>query len=66
MTRTIDPERLAALDALTIDHGGHRTWEDGHCAMEVVVGRGPDWNDDPDRTQYEVAALLDRLAGEAS
>jgi len=36
-TTTIDPGRVAALDTLTIDKGAHDTWEDGHCALEVVA-----------------------------
>lgn len=34
--------------------------------VNEAVGRATDWNDDPARTQAEVAALLDRLAEEAS
>jgi len=31
------PERLALLDTITLDKGGHHSWDDGHCAMEVVA-----------------------------
>ena len=34
---TIDPDRLKALDTITLDHGGHSSWDFGHCAMEVVA-----------------------------
>jgi len=33
---TVIPERLAKLDDLTLDEGGHKDFNDGHCAMEVV------------------------------
>ena len=33
---TINPDRLAQLDTITLDSGAHDSFEDGHCAMEVV------------------------------
>ncbi len=35
MTQPI-PERLEKLDELTLHHGGHTTFDEGHCAMELV------------------------------
>ena len=32
----IIPERLAQLDAITLDEGSHADFDSGHCAMEVV------------------------------
>jgi hypothetical protein len=37
MTVTVLPDRLAALDTLTLDHGSHDDFNSGHCAMEVVA-----------------------------
>jgi hypothetical protein len=34
---TIIPERLAALDTITLDKGPHKSFDSGHCAMEVVA-----------------------------
>ena len=34
---TITPDRLSGYEALSLDHGGHESFEDGHCAMEVVA-----------------------------
>nr|MDQ5862759.1 hypothetical protein [Actinomycetota bacterium] len=34
---TIIPERLQALDTIKLDKGEHNSFEDGHCAMEVVA-----------------------------
>ncbi|MEO6604317.1 MAG: hypothetical protein ABIN55_01765 [Aeromicrobium sp.] len=36
-TVQINPEKLAKLDELQLDHGSHRDFEAGHCAMEVVA-----------------------------
>ena len=33
---TVVPERLAQLDTIKLDHGSHRDFAQGHCAMEVV------------------------------
>ena len=33
----LDPERFARFDTLSLDHGGHRTFDDGHCALEVAA-----------------------------
>jgi hypothetical protein len=33
---TIIPERLDALNTITLDGGSHESFEEGHCAMEVV------------------------------
>jgi chemotaxis protein histidine kinase CheA len=30
------PDRLKELDELTVDHGGHGSFQEGHCAMELV------------------------------
>lgn len=34
---TINPEKLAHLDDINLDHGSHESFEKGHCAMEVVA-----------------------------
>ena len=34
---TIIPGRVAQLDGLRLDSGPHTTFDDGHCAMEVVA-----------------------------
>ena len=34
---TILTERLAVLPTITLDKGEHDSFEDGHCAMEVVA-----------------------------
>ena len=31
------PERLAELDRIDLDNGSHNSFDDGHCAMEVVA-----------------------------
>ena len=36
-TPTINPDRLAELDNLALDHGGHGSFTEGHCAMEAVA-----------------------------
>lgn len=36
-TPTINPDRLARLDTITLDKGAHDSFDDGHCAMEVVA-----------------------------
>lgn len=33
----IIPDRLAVLDSLTLHEGNHDSFDDGHCAMEVVA-----------------------------
>ena len=35
--RTPDPERVAKLEELEIHHGGHRSFAQGHCALELVA-----------------------------
>ncbi|MGZ4516405.1 MAG: hypothetical protein ACXVXN_00560 [Mycobacteriaceae bacterium] len=37
MTNLILTDRLAQLDTITLDHGAHDDFDDGHCAMEVVA-----------------------------
>ena len=34
---TVIPERVAALDTITLDSGNHCNFSEGHCAMEVVA-----------------------------
>lgn len=36
MNATIIPERLAQLDTLTCDSGGHKSFGEGHCATEIA------------------------------
>jgi hypothetical protein len=36
-TSIIIPERLAALDSLTIEKGSHPSFDDGACSMEIVA-----------------------------
>lgn len=33
---TINPEKLAQLDTITLHDGAHGNFDDGHCAMEFV------------------------------
>ena len=34
---TITPDRLSGFEAMSLDQGGHESFDDGHCAMEVVA-----------------------------
>jgi hypothetical protein len=34
---TVIPDRLTTLDTLTLDRGAHTSFDEGHCAMEVVA-----------------------------
>lgn len=45
MNTKINPEKLAQLDSIVIDYGSHYSFEEGHCAMEVVA-----WLADEDHT----------------
>ena len=49
MSTVIIPERLALLEALTIDKSSHKNFEEGHCALELVSWlSGEPWSDHPD------------------
>ena len=49
MSTVIIPERLALLEALTIDKSSHKNFEEGHCALELVSWlSGESWSDHPD------------------
>ena len=37
MTIQIDETKLAKLNAMTLGHGSHKTFEEGACAMEAVA-----------------------------
>ena len=37
MPATLVPDRAARLDGIQLDSGSHNTFDDGHCAMEVVA-----------------------------
>lgn len=37
---TVIPDRLHALDDLHLDRSSHQTFDDGHCALEVVAWLG--------------------------
>lgn len=48
MTGTIDPERLAKLNDITLDEGGHKDAADGMCVMEAAAWiAGEKWTDHP-------------------
>ena len=58
MTTNIIPERLAQLDTLTLHHGAHNTFDDGHCALEVVAWlAGEPHTDRPKCTCPAIAAF---------
>jgi hypothetical protein len=49
MAERVIPERLAALDTITLHKSSHLTFAEGHCAMEVVAWlAGEDHTDVPD------------------
>ena len=53
------PARLAELDAIRLDSGGHDRFKDGHCVMEVVAYvAGEPHSDRPRCTSPAIAAFL--------
>lgn len=55
----ISPEKLAAYQELQLQFGGHETFEQGHCAMEVVAWlAGESHTDYPRCTAHSIAELM--------
>ena len=55
---TIAPERLAALDTITLDSGSHGTFDDGACAMEVVAWLAGEGHTDAPQCASSVLTLF--------
>ena len=58
---SVVPDRLLALDELYLHHGAHDTFEEGHCAVEVVAWlAGEPHTDHPACGSPVIAAFLRR------
>lgn len=56
---TIIEERLTLLDTLSLDDGGHESWEDGACLLEAVSYiAGEKWSDHPECASPTLASFL--------
>lgn len=57
----IAPERLSELDELHLDGGAHGTFEEGHCALEVVAWlAGEEHSDHPKCASPVIGAFMRR------
>jgi hypothetical protein len=55
------PERLALLDTIRLDRGRHGSFDDGHCALEVVAWLAGDMHTDaPECVSLVLAAFVRR------
>nr|MBA2714642.1 hypothetical protein [Rubrobacteraceae bacterium] len=55
-------DRLSELDALKLDKGSHSSFEDGHCATELVAYlAGEEHSDEPDCLSPILGAMLRRF-----
>ena len=62
MTIQIDETKLAKLNAMTLGHGSHKTFEEGACAMEAVAWlAGEEHSDAPQCACPVIARAMIRL-----
>lgn len=69
MTIRPNPDKVAQLHRITLDHGSHLDFKEGHCAMEVVAWLADQGHTDaPTCTSAVISgyviALNDRWGGE--
>ena len=67
---SIIEDRLALLESISLDHGRHRSFDDGMCAMEAAAWlAGEEWSDHPNCVSPVIGQFLrswnDTLGDEA-